>query len=114
MNYHQVEKSIALGVTTTPTFSDLEMHPDGTRTFPPFSMYTWHLIDGTMPSSIDDKCNRYTVGPKWQNNSCAADVVALIAIKLNFGISHVEQMAKAGIHALPIPALALRQIVARA
>lgn len=113
MSYNQVE-SIALGVTTTPNFSDLEIHPDGTRTFPPFSMYTWHLIDGTVPSSIDDKCNHYTVGPKWQNNSCAADVVIFVAIQFNIGISHIEQMGEVGVHALSIPALTIRDIVARA
>lgn len=46
--------------------------------------------------------------------TAAAEVIVFVAIQLNFGIHHIEQMAEAGIRALPIPVLTLRQIVARA
>lgn len=92
------------------------MHPDGAMLFPEFERDSWYTIDSLMPlsTSTSDKDSRYFLGPKWNQNSCAADVVVFAALQLNIGVSHIEQMGENGINALSIPALTLRGIISRA
>jgi hypothetical protein len=113
MNYGEIEL-IGSDVTVTPNLTDVQIHSDGTTSFPEFRIDAWHYIDNSMPSSTTDKCGRYFVGPMWNNNSCAADVVFFAALQLNVGISHVEQMGEKGLNKLSIPGLTIRAIVARA
>ena len=48
-------------------------------------------IDGTQKSSTKDDNSRWAQGPKWSNNSCAIDVILVLALYLDAGRCIADQ-----------------------
>jgi hypothetical protein len=52
----------------------------------------WALTDGTREASDEDTAVRFTVFPRWNNNSCAIDCTLFVGIMLNAGRSIVDTL----------------------
>ena len=74
---------------------------------------TWRNVDGTVPQGVQDSQVRYTVGPKWQDDSCAIDVGIFCGIVLDAGRTQIDQISPPARALLRVPAAVLRRIVAK-
>lgn len=71
----------------------------------------FNRIDGTILSTDEDEAKRYSIMPRWQNNSCAVDVTLFAAIMLNIGRIQIDQLTYKCQNALRVPALMVRATV---
>jgi hypothetical protein len=73
----------------------------------------WNSIDGTVVQDKRDTQLRHRLGVKWNNNSCAVDVVLTAGIQLDAGRLQIDQICPDAQAELTVPAALLRRIVSK-